>query len=181
MKIRVEDVRESDRSLEFPEPVEELNELLARAEPAEYRFVRPAEVAVTYYRCGRDLVFDGRLATTVAATCARCLETYAFEVAREFRFVLEPLDVGHREPFFDRELTEEDLCLSHYSGDEIDLSALVREQLLLALPTRPLCREDCPGLCPHCGRRLAVGSCGCSEKSLDPRWAPLRALKLSPR
>jgi uncharacterized protein len=51
--------------------------------------------------------------------------------------------------------------------------------LLLSLPTRPLCREDCRGLCPHCGINLNRESCGCREERLDSRLAALRSIKVS--
>ncbi len=59
----------------------------------------------------------------------------------------------------------------------MDLSPLIREQVLLALPTRPLCQEDCRGLCPHCGINLNRSACGCRVETVDPRLEALRSLK----
>jgi uncharacterized protein len=66
-----------------------------------------------------------------------------------------------------------------YSGDEIDLSELLRESLLLELPMRPLCSDDCVGLCSVCGKNLNQGPCGCVHDDVDPRWAVLKDLKVS--
>src|SRR5215213_1252628 len=75
------------------------------------------------------------------------------------------------------ELQAEDLILSAYEGDAVDLDELVREQILLALPSRHLCREDCKGLCQRCGANLNNGPCSCEQGEVDPRWAALADLK----
>ena len=77
------------------------------------------------------------------------------------------------------ELEEEDLDLSFYEGEEIDLSPLVQEQIILALPTRPLCRESCKGLCPQCGVNLNVQTCTCATVVDDPRLEVLRTLRVN--
>jgi uncharacterized protein len=76
------------------------------------------------------------------------------------------------------ELNEEDLDLSFYEGDSVDLTPLIQEELVLALPTRPLCRETCKGLCPQCGANLNQQVCGCIPAVGDPRLAVLRSLKV---
>ena len=73
-------------------------------------------------------------------------------------------------------LSADDLALSYYEGDEIDLTPLVHEQTILALPTRPLCRETCRGLCPRCGANLNSGACGCPAAPPDARLAVLHTL-----
>jgi uncharacterized protein len=62
-------------------------------------------------------------------------------------------------------------------GNELDLTHLAREQILLNLPETILCREDCKGICPKCGSDLNAGNCNCSEDEIDPRWAALKDLK----
>ena len=86
---------------------------------------------------------------------------------------MKPLNAAAAEA----ELTEEDLSFSFYEGDEVNLAPLVRETLLLALPTKPLCREDCRGLCPRCGANRNGAECGCREEWRDPRLEVLRTLK----
>ena len=85
--------------------------------------------------------------------CARCLETFSLPLATPFEFVLtraQPHEAS-------QELHTEDLAFSFYSGDEIDLTPLVGEQAILALPTRAVCREECRGLCPSCGAQPQRG------------------------
>ena len=62
-------------------------------------------------------------------------------------------------------------------GEQMDLSAMVRESVLLGIPEAPLCRPDCPGLCPQCGADLANAPCGCNAVKKDDRWAALDALR----
>jgi uncharacterized protein len=170
MKLRVEDIEETGQSVQFREEVGELNKMLAGDALAEFWSEDPAEVSLSYYRYGEDLFFDGHLVVTLAATCARCLENYTLDINRRFTFVLKPVVAETSE-------AENDNALGFYEGEEVDLAPRLQDEIILELPLRPLCREDCPGLCPGCGRDLRAGVCACSEEQLDPRLAPLRGLK----
>ena len=75
------------------------------------------------------------------------------------------------------EVDEEDMDVYSYQGEEVDLEPLLREQVILAVPFAPLCREDCKGLCPVCGIDLNTGTCTCDRTPIDPRWSALRNLK----
>jgi uncharacterized protein len=77
----------------------------------------------------------------------------------------------------EREVEDDDLETSYYRDDEIDLNELLREQFYLALPMKPLCREECRGLCPQCGTNLNTGSCDCAPEWVDPRLAALKNVK----
>ena len=178
VKIRIDEIRETGKAITFTENIGELNELLAREQTIDYQFRRAVDVHMTYYRSGADLFFEGQLAGEVSGNCARCLEAYPFTVKQSFVFVLKP---ATPEEGSEPELSQEDLSLSYYAGDEIDLSPLIREELIFALPTRPLCRDDCSGLCPHCGINRNLGPCACRDDWADPRLEPLRALKLPRR
>ena len=75
------------------------------------------------------------------------------------------------------ELGGEDLEVSVFDGNEIDLTELVREQILLNLPIQVFCQENCRGLCPKCGANQNLIDCKCKENEIDPRWASLKNLK----
>src|ERR671919_630513 len=75
------------------------------------------------------------------------------------------------------EVREEDLETSFYRNEQIDLNELLREQFYLALPMKPLCRDECKGLCPQCGTNLNTGTCDCGPGWEDPRLAALKQLK----
>ena len=76
----------------------------------------------------------------------------------------------------EREVQEDDLDTSYYRDHQIDLNELLREQFYLALPMKPLCRDDCKGLCPQCGTNWNTGVCTCTSGWEDPRLAALKGL-----
>jgi uncharacterized protein len=173
MKIFVAQITETPKELSFTEGTEELNRLYAGA-AGDFHFPQQLDVQVTYYRSGADLFFHGRIGGTVEGFCGRCLKDYSFPLEKKFDFILAP----DTRPTKSKELNQEEMGLSFYSGEEIDLTPFVREQVLLALPTRPLCGEDCRGLCPGCGAELNEDSCRCTSSQGDPRTAVFRDMKL---
>ena len=171
MKINIDDIKASPTELDYVEEVEDLNERLRRG-AGEYRVGRGLDVHLAHYKSGLDVFFDGTLRGSVRATCARCLNEYDLPLDDRFSVVLTPRSADVTKA----RLTPDDLELSTYEGDEIDLAPLVHEQAILALPTIPLCTEGCRGLCPRCGADLNAGPCGCPPPAPDPRLSPLRAL-----
>jgi uncharacterized protein len=174
MKLRVERITEEPQECDFSEPIEDVNARLDSG-AHDFRFVAPLSTRLTHTRAGDDLIFYGNVRSAAEGTCARCVESFPLQVDVPFHFVLTPAEADEREA---PELRAEDLSLSTYSGDEIDLAPLVAEQTMLALPTRALCREDCRGLCPTCGVNRNVEACSCPEREPDPRLAVLRGLKV---
>jgi DUF177 domain-containing protein len=176
VKLRVEDITADSKELAFAEPDQEINRILSAGPIHEFHVEGPVAVTVSYYRAGTDLFFEGRFVARVGATCARCADDFDAPCDRHFRFMLSPKSVGYEA---EDNLRADDLEFSLYEGEQVDLSPLIREQLILALPTRALCREDCRGLCPRCGANLNQGECGCRAETFDPRLAPIRSLKLN--
>lgn len=178
MKLRVDDISADTRELSFLEPEQEINRVLGQGTPAEYHLPAAIAVKVSHYRAGTEVFLEGEVSARAGAACARCAEDFATVKSRRFRYVLAPRVVGDdKHP----DLRAEDLEFSFYDGEEIDLTPLVREQMLLALGDRPICREDCKGLCPRCGANLNEGACGCRSEAPDPRFAVLRSLKVGSR
>jgi uncharacterized protein len=91
-------------------------------------------------------------------------------------FTLEYIGGSEYESREAAELTEEELSVSVFDGEAIDVDEIVKEQILLAVPTRMLCREDCKGICPECGADKNTGECNCVTNEIDPRWAALKDL-----
>jgi uncharacterized protein len=174
MKLNVHEIDEVAKELVYEEPTDLLNGLLLHGQVCDFEFPATAEVRVAYYRAGQELFFQGHIAGGVIGHCARCLEEYTFDLAKDFFIVLVPKADLPGEV----ELTGAELDLSFYDSDQVDLSPLVREQIILALPTRPLCREDCKGLCATCGANLNTQACSCAARSVDPRLAVLKTLKV---
>jgi uncharacterized protein len=127
-------------------------------------------------RKGEQVRLVGKIETGVEVHCSRCLRPVSVPVEAEFEERYIP---AADESVTDElaELKPDDLGFSTYEGESVDVDLLVREQVLLALPMRPLCREDCKGLCPTCGTDLNAEACACEQKEIDPRWAALASLK----
>jgi uncharacterized protein len=175
VKLRVDDITADAKELSFSEPEGEINRALGLGPIREYRLEGPVSVVLSYYRAGTELFFSGELTAATVATCARCAEEFIAPSGRSFRYVLAPRSIGDESK---AGLRVEDLEFSLYEGEEVNLTPLIREQMLLALPTRPLCREDCRGLCPQCGANLNERECGCVIESADARLSVRRSIKL---
>jgi uncharacterized protein len=91
-------------------------------------------------------------------------------------FALEYIPGSEYESGRVAELTEAEMSVSVFDGYAIDVDEIVKEQILLAVPTRMLCREDCKGICPECGADRNKGDCNCTTNDTDPRWAALKNL-----
>lgn len=119
----------------------------------------------------QEIHLQGSLQTVVEVPCARCLERTRREVALEFDLSYQPIQTIAREE--DVEIRGEDLNIGFYHGDGFYLEDVLREQVLLSLPMRIVCRDDCAGLCPQCGQNRNLGDCGCRPPLADVRWSPL--------
>lgn len=133
---------------------------------------RAARVEGRASRRGEEIRVRGHVETGVRVGCDRCLAPVEMPLEVEFEtaFIPQERAAGQADHV---ELLVEDMGLAAFEGDAVDLDELVREQILLALPNRQLCREDCRGLCPDCGADLNAGRCGCARDEADPRWAAL--------
>lgn len=140
------------------------------------RLAGEAVVAGRASRKGEEVRLRGTLSAAVEAPCDRCLRHVALPLESEFDVTYVPRGAEAAKGE-ETELGEEDLLASVYEGGHVDVDELVREQVLLALPTRLRCGDDCKGLCPSCGADLNVEACGCEQQQVDPRWAALADLK----
>jgi uncharacterized protein len=118
---------------------------------------------------------EGTINTQAEIACTRCLERAA--VPLTFDFVSRFVAAESFGTSGEHELHGEDLDYDAIEGEQIDLTDVVREQLLLNLPQQVVCREDCRGLCEKCGANRNLIDCKCENDELDPRWAALKELK----
>jgi uncharacterized protein len=117
---------------------------------------------------------EGTLAYRGRLECSRCLEPYPFQEQEEFMLLLCPRKQAGKEEV---ELGKEELDACFYDEPVVPVAPIVEERIQMAVPMKPLCREDCRGLCPHCGQDLNSGECGCVVEIVDPRWEALKSLK----
>lgn len=172
MQVPLDQITAVPKRLDYAEVVDALNGRLAQGRSG-LRAEADLAVHVTYYRAGLDVIVEGTADGTVAATCGRCLEEYPLGVEVPFRVILAP---RVEEDTTGGEVDAEDLGLAFFEGDAVDLTAIVHEQLLLAVPTSRLCRASCRGLCPSCGANLNESSCACEPAGAPPRLAVLKDL-----
>lgn len=116
----------------------------------------------------------GSLKVQMEADCDRCLEAAGFPVDVAFDLYYEPaVEMPDRD---DLEIGAGESEIDFYEGEGLELEHILREQILLALPMQRICRPDCKGICPYCGRNRNVADCGCHAERIDDRWAALKNL-----
>jgi uncharacterized protein len=134
----------------------------------------PVRAAGEVSRIEKGFAFDARLAYGGELECSRCLAAYPFTVDDAFSIVLCPLAPQGEQEIA---LEKDDLDVSFYSDPVIPVAPIIEERIQMLLPMKPLCREDCKGLCPRCGEDWNVKGCACAAGPADARWEALKALK----
>ena len=122
----------------------------------------------------KEVFVDGHVETRAKAECDRCLQPVEIPVKADF--ALEYIPGSEYESTDVVELTEDQLSVAVFDGEGIDVDEIVKEQIVLAVPTRVLCRENCKGICPECGADRNTVDCSCTTNDIDPRWAALKKL-----
>ncbi|RKZ33272.1 DUF177 domain-containing protein [bacterium] len=127
-------------------------------------------------RRGLEITCFGTVSTIIETKCVRCLDVFPIELAEKIDFAVR-LIAGAP---INSQLWYEDIVRVDPASGKIDISPRVRDAVLLGVPTHPLCKPDCKGLCPICGANLNHGDCGHTkekqEKQIDPRWEKLKQL-----
>jgi uncharacterized protein len=140
------------------------------------RQIGPLQWNATAERVGEEIRIAGLLDTAVELGCSRCLEPAKIEVHRNFDLFFRESD----ENMYDEdevELSEEDTRTAFFSGTQLAIGDILREQVLLALPMKALCKVDCKGLCPGCGTNRNLNSCNCSDENFSPTMEKLLEIK----
>ena len=119
----------------------------------------------------------GRIAGSLEIACHRCLKPLEAAIDIEFKDDFVTLDVYEKSSGENHAVAGADLDVSIYDGERIDINELAREQILLNLPARQLCEENCAGLCETCGVNKNTENCSCEAETIDPRWKALKQLK----
>jgi uncharacterized protein len=162
----------------YRRPVDQFSRTFEAAEIGDeagtYRVAGPVELAFEIRKDKDRFRLVGTVRGELELPCSRCLEPFRLPV--DSAFDLRYLPAASPEAG-EREVAEEDLETSVYRDDQIDLMELLREQFYLALPMKPLCHDDCKGLCPRCGTNLNLETCGCAPSWEDPRLAALKSLR----
>lgn len=142
--------------------------------PDDYVIADGVSLSLHVRKDGETCRVAGRVQGVLRLECSRCLEPFDVPSALTVDLLYLPHRANSGET--EAEITEDDLSTAFYRDEQIDLAQMVREQFQLALPMKPLCREDCRGLCPVCGANLNEHRCSCETRWHDPRLAALEGL-----
>lgn len=160
-------IPEGESRLEVSLPVESLD----LAVP-DVRLEGPLDIRLELFRSGDSIRIQGEFRDRLGFVCGRCL----LEESREFT---GRLDIYCEKKEGDLEDEDRDALeeggLVYHDGLELNLFEEIRQSVVLDIPWNPLCRSDCRGLCPRCGKNLNEGRCDCAQED-DSRWAPLKNL-----
>jgi uncharacterized protein len=148
--------------------------------------VSPVRMSGTITPIDQEYLLDGELSWSGELACSRCVSPYAFSEAipLHLRLRKRPAAPGKPEKIRAAEAEDQEIEVDPGEVDVVSFDEpvlpfgeIAREQVLMALPMKPLCREDCRGLCPECGRDRNVSECSCETRPVDPRLEVLKSLK----
>jgi uncharacterized protein len=188
MRVNIDEIKEGGLDRGWDLAPEQLDEML-EGDPAGYRARSAAHVEAHLDRVSGRVLLRVRSRGDLTVPCGRCLAPTSVALPVDFNLTLVPEEEqgpGRVEEAEDHprrrvagSFAEADEEV--YRGREVDLDPLVREQILLALPAYPLCREGCQGLCPVCGQNRNERECGCDRRVPDPRWSGLEKYRKQSR
>ncbi len=167
MYINISDIPEEGLTIQYEEDPLSLQEGVNVDEKIS--------VSLKVFRVEETVSVSGEIKVTLGLECSRCLKEFSHLLGSSFRIDYTPLKEMGKEKEY--ELKSDDLNKSFYKGEKINMTALVKEQILLSLPMQPLCSSECKGLCPVCGKDLNEGHCTCERKEIDQRLAILKKFK----
>ncbi|HEY2383647.1 MAG TPA: DUF177 domain-containing protein [Terriglobia bacterium] len=143
----------------------------------EMRQAGPLDWSATAERAGAEIRINGSLSTLLECLCSRCLEATRVEIQKPFDLFFRQRD----EELFDEdeeiELEEDETRTAFFTGTKLAIADVLREQVLLALPMKVLCRVDCKGLCPVCGINSNTAACTCPGEDFSPHMDVLAEIK----
>lgn len=179
MKIALEHLGDAPVTFHFDEPVDLFPLLVDIC--SENGVAIPGRITgdLTVHKEFETVRVIGRLSAPLLLSCSRCLVEYSSFVDTGFTLVFRK-GSDHTDSLGDElELSEADLLSSCYSGDEIDVTHEIEEQLAMEMPLKPLCSENCKGLCHECGADLNVTTCSCSTETVSLAFSALKNFKIT--
>lgn len=132
-------------------------------------------LALTIQQSGEEYFIQGSVTATAGVECARCLGSYDLPLEGTVDFIVTTAEV--REQQKAEAVDSEDYVVVDGTALVADLTEIVRQALVLELPMKPLCGDDCKGLCPQCGANRNEAECDCRTEQIDPRWEELKKLR----
>lgn len=135
--------------------------------------VNSAELDLNIQKSGEEFYCQGNAVASVRMTCARCLEEFDLELANSTDFI-----VCSKQWYDNQGDVKDTEDYAFFQGGELhaDVTDIVRQAIIISMSLKPLCSEDCRGLCPTCGVNRNEASCECRKERTDGRWEALKKL-----
>jgi len=136
--------------------------------------ISPIKARLKIIKIGSEVIVKGEVVADIKLQCSRCIAEFFNTLSVPVDVVYHPLDELKGD---DRhEILSGELDMDFYSGDEMDLTTLMKEQILLNIPMKPLCKDSCRGICPICGKNLNEGDCSCLQEENESRFDILKKI-----
>lgn len=162
MKLRLNSLKEGTQTIELTLSKEDLA-------ITETSFQQPIFAKLNIYKGMHEITFKGKLNTDLNLVCDRCLEPYKLNLEASFQSILAPIKSLSSD-------IDENIIPMTPQTNEVDLTPFTRDALLIEIPMKKICSENCKGICPSCGKNLNINTCRCENKKIDDRWKPLENL-----
>jgi uncharacterized protein len=175
MRIRVDEIPESGRTLRLHWDEERLREFLPPDDPFNLKLIRPVNVVLSLDKQADHIRVTGKIEGSLEVDCHRCLRTFSFPLSEDVDIYLIEEDRTPEED--EKELDLEEPAYEFFDGEVIEIDQLIAEQIFLALPVKVLCAEDCRGICPNCGANLNEETCQCKADNRQSPFAKLESFK----
>lgn len=174
MKIKAESLTEVPLTLTADEDLADYPVLSELAATESCTFLSPVHVSLQVAREFDHIRVHGTVSILARLSCARCLAVFDKEIVSQFTiFYAKSVDATEDEEVA---LSEEDLVVAYYDSDIIDFTHEIEEQILMELPYKPLCKDDCKGLCVTCGADLNTNMCSCDRSVSGSAFSVLKNL-----
>jgi len=180
VQIRVDNLHKGPRQVVFNEPVTGIPALVASQEQDEVVFKGEVAGRLDISLTGGTVRVEGRASVRAAMVCSRCLAQIERVLEVPLSICYQKVDENRREEPLpeDMELTLREMELIPFQGEVIDPTPEIAQEIIMALPQSALCREDCAGLCPVCGKDLNQQDCGCEKPTFHAGLARLKDFKV---
>jgi len=176
MRIRVDEIPESGRTLRFHWDEDKLLQFVPPDDPFGIKLPRPVNVVLTVERRTDHVRITGRIEGVLEVECHRCLQPFSFPLDEEVDvYLVEEGRAGLDDD--EKELESEELVYEFFDGEVIDVDQLVAEQIFLSLPVKVLCSEECRGICPRCGVNMNLEPCRCEPEDKGSPFSRLASIK----
>lgn len=182
LQIYIAGIGQSEWDIDEQVDISRLTLLAELSRDASLEFVQPVHAQIRARVVGESIVIEGRIDTLVKIVCSRCLSPFELPIDIDFRVNAVERDKVHGDdPSTEEvELSANEMDVIPYSGESIDLRQEIAQQIVMALPFKPLCSETCKGLCSGCGVDLNRTPCQCDNQNLNSPFAVLKKLSFPP-